>query len=176
MVVIQRIRVVWRQDERGAAHAGLRRNVPRVLPLPDPLPEDAVVVHDVVADSSSGYRLSERVLSGTSAAAAVPLELTPADDGVTMYATGSGAVYPRGGHRRRLFTVAEHQVGLYHANFRFMGCACSAQWWYEDWTVRVGNAAAHPGLFLERTPRQVADHRVSLYGGRPTNGAHFRGN
>jgi hypothetical protein len=166
MVVIQRIRVVWRQDERGAAHADLRRSVPEVLRLPESLPDDAVVVHEIVADSGSGYRLSERVLSGADAAAAVSLELAPTDGGVIVRASRSWAVYPWVDRPQRLFTVPDGQAALYLANFRFRGCTCAARWWYENWTVRVANAPARPDLFVERVPQQVADHRVHLYGGR----------
>ncbi|MEV4414569.1 hypothetical protein [Catellatospora sp. NPDC049609] len=166
MVVVQRIRVVWRRHERGAAHADLRRGVPQVLRLPESLPDAAVVVHDVVADSRTGYRLTERILSHREAAEAVALELAPADGGVTVRATASWAAYPRHEQPRRLFTVPDGQVGLYRANFRWQGSTCAWQWWYEDWTVRVANAPAQPHLFVERVPRHVADHRVHLYGGR----------
>ncbi|GAA1630834.1 hypothetical protein GCM10009679_39900 [Saccharothrix algeriensis] len=164
VVVIQRVRVVWRQDERGAAHADLRRGVPEVLHLPDALPDGPVVVHEIVADSADGYRLSERVLSGDRAAANVALELTPAEGGVTVRTTQTHAAYPYD-QPRRLFTVPAGQVALYRANFRVCGCTCATRWWYEDWTVRVANAPARPGLFTERAPQQIADHRVHLYGG-----------
>ncbi|WP_212823570.1 hypothetical protein [Catellatospora sp. TT07R-123] len=166
MVVIQRIRVVWGPQERGAAHADLRRAVPGVLRLPESLPDDAVVVHDVVARSGTGYRLDEHVLSGARAADAVSLELGTADGGVAVRTGRLTAVYPWQQYQRRLFTVAAGETALYRANFRFRGCMCAANSWYEDWTVRVANAPAHSDLFIERSPRHLADHRVHLYGGR----------
>ncbi|MBV1856501.1 hypothetical protein [Catellatospora tritici] len=165
MLVIQRIRVTWRADERGAAHADLRRQVPKVLPLPEEMPDDAVVVHDVVASSLDGYRFSERVRSGDRAAYALSLDLSSADGGVTVHLAHSSAVYPRSGAPRRLFTLSPGETALYLANFRFRGCQCSASWWYEDWTINVAHAAARSDVFLGRTPHHLADHRVNLYGG-----------
>ncbi|WP_155372581.1 hypothetical protein [Catellatospora vulcania] len=166
VVVVQRIRVRWTADERGAGDADLRRGLSDARRLPESLPADAVVVHDVVADHETGYRFTEQVLSGGDAASSASLQLTMTEQGVTVHAHARWAVYPRQDRPTRLFTLAPGEAGLYRANFRFRGCTCSASWWYEDWTVRVANAPARTDLFVRGTPQHVTDHRVRLYGGR----------
>ncbi|MDI1463307.1 hypothetical protein QEZ54_20190 [Catellatospora sp. KI3] len=148
-----------------------------MLPLPEDLPDDAVVGHDVTASPSGGYRLFERVWSGAGAAKTMSLDLSSSDDGITVHAAPTSAVYPRLWASRRLFTLAPGEAARYEANFRFRGCQCTANWWYEEWTVNIANAAATPELFLERTPRHQVDHRVNLYGAhspKRTGSAHRR--
>ncbi|WP_239086674.1 hypothetical protein [Catellatospora methionotrophica] len=164
MVVVQRVRVRWSADARGAGDADLRRGLSEARRMPEALPDGPVVVHDVFADHADGYRFSEQVRSGGDAAS---LEFSESEQGVTVRACVRDAVYPPHDRATRLFTLAPGKVGLYRANFRFRGqCCCSASWWYEDWTVRVANAPASPELFLHRSPQYTADHRVQLYGGR----------
>ncbi|MEU7823408.1 hypothetical protein [Catellatospora sp. NPDC049133] len=167
MVVIQRIRVRWSTDARGAGEANLRRGLSDARHLPESVPAVPAAVHDVFADHATGYRLSEQVLSGPDAAKSTALQLTLTGHDVTVHALGVSAAYPRQDRPVRLFTLAPGEVGLYRANFRFCGsCSCSASWWYEDWTVRVANAPSRPNLFLDPAPQLVADRRVHLYGGR----------
>lgn len=167
VVVVQRIRVRWSADARGAGDADLRRGLSDARHLPESLPDRPVVVHDVVADHAAGYRFTERVQSGRDAASSTSLELSEVEHGVTVHACVRETVYPLHDRPIRLYTLAPGETGLYRANFRFRGqCCCSASWWYEDWTVRVANAPARPDLFLHRAPKHTADHRVHLYGGR----------
>ncbi|GAA1367537.1 hypothetical protein GCM10009661_22010 [Catellatospora chokoriensis] len=167
VVVIQRIRVRWSTDARGASDADLRRGLTDARRLPESLPDGPVVVHDVLADHANGYRLTEQVISGRDPASSASLQLSETERGVTVQVCVRGAVYPLQDRQTRLFTLAPGEIGLYRANFRFRGqCCCSASWWYEDWTVRVANAPARPELFLHQVPQQVSDRRVGLYGGR----------
>ncbi|MEU8078957.1 hypothetical protein AB0B31_26390 [Catellatospora citrea] len=167
MVVIQRIRVRWSTDARGAGDAAQRRGLSEARHLPESLPDGPVVVHDVLADHADGYRFTEQVRSGRDPASSASLQLSDVERGVRVHVCVRDAVYPLHDRQTRLFTLAPGEIGLYRANFRFRGqCCCSASWWYEDWTVRVANAPARPDLFPHRAPQQVADHRVQLYGGR----------
>lgn len=42
--------------------------------------------------------------------------------------------------------------------------SCDTSWYYEDWTVHVGNGLAEPDRFTGRAPDHAVDHRVHLYG------------
>jgi hypothetical protein len=74
--------------------------------------------------------------------------------------------YPRPGPSARLFILEPGQVGRYHANFRFTGCACNPSWWYEDWLIHISNATVPADRFLHGRPDHDVDQRVQLYGGR----------
>lgn len=166
-VVIQRIRVTWPADARGARDANLRRGLSDARHLPESPPGEPVVVHDVVAAHETGYRFSERMRFGADATAEASPRLETTERGVTVHVHPRWAVYPWHERPSRLFTLAPGEIGIYRANFRFRGwCPCSAEWWYEDWTIRVANAPNRPDLFRATTPRHVADRRVQLYGGR----------
>jgi hypothetical protein len=164
VVVIQRVRVRWGAGSRGAAHATARRRIPQVLELPA-LPNDEVVVHDVFHDEALAYRPTPQVGAGPAEARAVGLWIEIADDGVVVERLPGWAAYPIRRAPARLFTLKSGQVGRYHANFRFTGCACAPQWYYEQWTVHVAHAEPRPDLFLAGVPVREVDDRVHLYGG-----------
>jgi hypothetical protein len=166
MIVIQRVRVRWSSAGRGAAAATARSGLPDVYPLPS-APDGPPVVHDVLLDEAADYQPSSRVVVGDGRAREVGLWLTTAGDGtVTVDRLPGWAAYPRWWRiRGRLFTLGAGQVGRYRANLRATGCACTPQWYYEQWTIQVANALASTDLFLRARPDRDIDERVHLYGG-----------
>jgi hypothetical protein len=54
---------------------------------------------------------------------------------------------------------------LTKANFRFTGCACAPQWFYEQRTIHVAHTEARSDLFLATAAVHDVDDRVHLYGG-----------
>jgi hypothetical protein len=151
VVIAQRVRVRWSAASRGAAHADLRRGVGDVYELPA-LPEESLLVHDVLADEATGYLLEAQVLAGPDAVRAAGLWIECAGDRVVVDRLASGAAYPVRRTPARLFTLAPGQIGRYRANFRFTGCACSPRWYYEQWTIHVAFAPTRPDLFLDAQP------------------------
>jgi len=126
----------------------------------------------VLADEANGYARRDEVLAGgVERAGAVGLWLTVQAGAVTVGRLPGQAVYPRRYDPVRLFTLLPGQVGRYRANFRFRGCQCSAEWWYESWLLHVSNAPAEPGRFVRGVPDRDGDVRVHLYGGARRSGA-----
>ncbi|GAA1830042.1 hypothetical protein GCM10009682_56040 [Luedemannella flava] len=164
MIVVQRVRVRWDSDSRGAPAANARRGLPERHPLPSPLPDADIVVHDILADVGTGYRPDARTLVGAKAAEQASLRLALVDDQLVVHRLPGWASYPaRPRHPRRLFALLPGQIGRYRANFRFTGCQCAARWWYEQWTVHV---ARGPDGFAAPAVDHDVDDRVHLYGGR----------
>jgi len=179
MVVVQRVRVRWDAASRGSAQADVRRAVADVYRLP-PLESDVpVVVHDVLADESAGYRPVEQVLAGADAARAAGLWIETEGSAVIVDRLPGWAAYPAPRPYPRLFKLMPGEVGRYRANFRFTGCCCAPQWYYESWTVHVAYDTPRADLFLDsridasRIDHDV-DHRVHLYGGRQRRSARVR--
>jgi hypothetical protein len=135
-----------------------------VLEVP-PLPDGDVMVHDVLADEAVGYQPTTRLGAGLDEVRAVGLWIETAGDEVTVGRLPGRAAYPIRRRPTPLFTFKPGQVGRYHANFRFTGCACAPQWYYEQWTIHVAHAEARSDLFLVSAPVRVVDERVHLYGG-----------
>jgi hypothetical protein len=131
------------------------------------LPDGDVVVHDVLADEAVGYRPTEQSGAGLDEAREVGLWIEVSRDRVMVDRLPGWAAYPIRRAPARLFTLKPGQVGRYHANFRFTGCACAPQWYYEQWTIHVAHAEARPDLFLVTPPVREVDDRVHLYGGAP---------
>jgi hypothetical protein len=164
VVIVQRVRVRWSAASRGAVHADLRRGVGDVYELP-PLPDESLLVHDVVADEAAGYLPEAQVLAGADAVRAAGLWIECAGDRVVVDRLPSRAAYPIRRTPARLFTLAPGQIGRYRANFRFTGCACAPRWYYEHWTIHVAVAAVRQDLFLDAQTVRDVDDRVHLYGG-----------
>ncbi|MFI7027098.1 hypothetical protein ACIBK1_00140 [Microbispora rosea] len=160
-VVVQRVRVRWSKEDRGAREAARRASLDRAFPLPA-APPGTPLVHDVLIDTEGGVRIEERTAAE---AEGVRLRLIETDGGLKVERLPSHASYPVPRHRAHLFTLGPGQVGRYLANFRFTGCACAPCWHYEEWTTYVATLPARRDLFLtrERYDAEV-DSRVSLYG------------
>ncbi|WP_432927081.1 hypothetical protein ACQPZZ_37895 [Microbispora sp. CA-135349] len=164
-VVVQRVRVRWSKEGRGAREATRRAELGRAFPLPAS-PPGTPLIHDVLIDTEGGVRVEERA---TAEAEDVRLLLTQTDGGLKVERLPSHAAYPLQRHRSHLFTLRPGQVGRYLANFRFTGCACAPRWHYEDWTTYVAILPARRDLFLgvflgRKRYDAEFDGRVSLYG------------
>ncbi len=148
MITIQPIRVRWTAAGRGARAANTRRGLDRPVTLPASLPNAEVVVHEVLADEAVGYRHHAEVLTGKlQRASDVGLWLGFEGAAVIVQRLPGSAAYPPPRRPARLFTLQPGQVGRYKANFRFTGCACNPSWYYESWTVHIGNGGmARNGL------------------------------
>lgn len=166
VLVVQRVRVRWDANARGAAHAVRRRSVAEAYELP-PLPAgEMLVVHDVLADEADCYRPVSSVGSGAQAMQAVGLHAALTAESVVIDRLSNRAAYPAWRTSYRLFTLRPGQYGRYRANFRFTGCACAPHWYYETWTVHIAFTSPRPNLFLNATADRDIDQRVHLYGGR----------
>lgn len=164
MITIQRVRVRWGAASRGAPHANARRGLNAPADLPRSLPDAEVVIHDVLADEATGYERHEKVRHGElKRARDAALRLSQDGPGLVVAWLPPSAAYPRRVASTRLFTLQPGEVGQFRANFRFTGCACAPQWWYEDWLIRVGAGVIED--FAQREPAVDLDHRVHLYGG-----------
>ena len=142
MILIQRVRVRWTADARGAPAANARRGLVRAMPLPRALPEGEVVVHDVLADRAAGYEHRDGVRAGDVALTReAGLWLGRDQACIVVDRLPGSAAFPRPSASARLFTLAPGQVGRYRANFRFTGCGCDPSWYYEEWLVHVGHGA-----------------------------------
>ncbi|MEU4661697.1 hypothetical protein AB0F83_08095 [Micromonospora chalcea] len=161
MILIQRVRVRWTADARGAPAANARRGLVRAMPLPRALPEGEVVVHDVLADQAAGYKHRDGVRAGDVALTReAGLWLGRDQACIVVDRLPGSAAFPRPSASARLFTLAPGQVGRYRANFRFTGCGCDPSWYYEEWLVHVG----HGAVASFGAPDRDVDHRVHLYG------------
>lgn len=179
-VVVQRVRVRWSKEGRGAREAARRAAIGRAFPLPAPVPVHArralpvgdvrspvpdrtpLLVHDVLIETEGDVRVHERTVAE---AAEVRLRLTETDDGLKAERLPTYAAYPLLRRHSHLFTLGPGQVGRYLANFRFTGCACAPRWHYEEWTTYVATLPASRDLFLGRERFDAEfDGRVSLYG------------
>jgi hypothetical protein len=165
VLVVQRVRVRWGAHARGATHAVWRRAVAEAYELPPVPPEETLVVHDVLADEADGYRPATAIGSGPRAVREAELHINLSGHGAVIERLPGRAAYPAWRTSYRLFTLKPCQIGRYRANFRFTGCACAPQWYYESWTVHVAFASARPDLFLSGLPDRDVDQRVHLYGG-----------
>jgi len=175
VIVIQRVRVRWTAAARGASAANARRGLDRAVALPQSLPASDVVIHEILADESTGYERHDELLhGGVKRARSIGLWLDREGDTVTVDRLPGSAAYPRPYPSSRLFALAPGQVGRYRANFRFTGCSCNPSWYYEDWLVHVGHGPVREDRFVQGQPARVVDHRVHLYGGttrRPSAGS-----
>ncbi|GAA2519552.1 hypothetical protein [Winogradskya humida] len=168
MITIQRVRVRWSAASRGAPQANERRGLSRPAQLPSFLPDDDVVIHDVLADEAAGYERRDGVVSGgLDRARDLGLWLSVRDSALIADKLPGWAAYPRQSGPGRLFTLLPGQVGRYRANFRFTftTCPCNPSWYYEDWLVLVGNGTLTAADFISREPDHDVDHRLHLYGG-----------
>jgi hypothetical protein len=173
VITIQRVRVRWTAKGRGAPQANARRGLDSPVLLPASLPTDEVVIHEVMADESSGYARHEEVLAGGVARAReTGLWLRLEGTSVTVHRMPSRAAFPRSGRPARLFTLSAGQVGRYRANFRFAGSIGYPSWYYEDWLLHITNGSPKsaasfrdPEVFLRSEPDHEVDARVHLYGG-----------
>jgi hypothetical protein len=141
--------------------------------LPASLPAGAVVIHEVLADEAVGYARRDEALAGDlGRAREVGLWLSLDGATVTVERLPNWAAYPRHRPSSRLFNLGPGQVGRYRANFWFTGCACNPSWYFEPWTVHIGNGQVRADRYAEGTPDHDVDDRVHLYGGlTPTTGA-----
>ncbi|MCW3839650.1 hypothetical protein ONA70_06020 [Micromonospora yasonensis] len=161
-LVVQRIVVRW--SSRDAAAGTVRGRLRRQYALP-PLPSDVLAVHELLLDEATGYRPAEQLREGAAAARDAGLWVEWRDGRALVDRLPSRASFPVRRVGTRLFSLAPGQLGRWRANFRFTGCHCSARWWYEEWTVHVAHAPAHPGLFHDGRWTRDRDERVHLYGG-----------
>ena len=166
MVVIQRVRVRWGAHARGSVQAGLRSGLPDAFTLAAFEPSD-VVVHEVLLDEADSYQPIPSVEYGKSAARAAGISLDADSDGtVTIDRLPGRQAYPIQHRPQRLFTLYNGQIGRCRANFRFTGCACAPQWYYEQWTTHILNGARPcQEVFVKGQPHHDVDLRVHLYGG-----------
>jgi hypothetical protein len=162
VIVIQRVRVRWGAHARGSVEAGL----PDVFTLAAFEPAD-VVVHEVLLDEASSYQPILSVEYGKSAARSAGIWLkADSDAALTIDRLPGRQAYPIQRRRQRLFTLHNGQTGRYRANFRFTGCACAPQWYYEQWTTHIFNGASpSQEVFVNGQPHHDVDLRVHLYGG-----------
>jgi hypothetical protein len=167
VVVIQRVRIRWGADSRGAAHADRRHGLPEAYLLPTLTTEPAgpVLVHDVLLDEAAEYQPTFHVLEGRGAAGAARLWVERAGEVVTVDRLPSQAAYPVRRLPVRLFTLTADRIGRHRTNFRSTGCACAPQWFYEQWTTHVANASPSADMFLDPHAARDIDDRVHLYGG-----------
>lgn len=132
------------------------------------MPDDDVVVHDVLADEAAGYECQDEVTCGD-AKRARDLDLWLSTDGSSLVVDRLPglAAYPRQSGPARLFVLLPGQIGRYRANFRFTftTCPCNPSWYYEDWLILVANGQVQSDGFVRREPDHDVDHRVHLYGG-----------
>ncbi|GAA2706365.1 hypothetical protein [Actinoplanes palleronii] len=168
MITVQRVRVRWTAESRGAPQANARRGLCRPAPLPLPMPPGAVVVHDVLADERAGYLPRDEVTGGDDAR---DLDLLLSPKGAALAVDrlpGHYVAYPQQSGPARLFTLLPGQIGRYRANFRFTHttCPCNPSWYYEDWLVHIANGPVASDAFTSREPDHDVDHRVHLYGGK----------
>lgn len=170
--MVQRIRVRWDADGRGAVQANRRSGLPDAFVLPDPLVGDVlmhdvmmrdgnahggkahggkahdgkahdIVVHDVLMDSAEDYRPAPSVGYGQPAARKAGLWLELRDGKLVVDQLPGRHAYPRPRASQRLFTLGSGQIGRVRANFRFTGVCCARHWHYEQWTVHVVHVALH---------------------------------
>jgi len=130
------------------------------VPVGEPL-----IVHDVLADEADGYRPASAVRSGLQAVRDAGLHVDLSGHCAMIERLAGRAAYPAWRTSYRLFTLQPGQIGRYRANFRFTGCACAPQWYYESWTIHVAFVSARPDLFLSSGADHDVDQRVHLYGG-----------
>ncbi|MGC5019639.1 hypothetical protein [Micromonospora sp. DT47] len=168
-LVVQRVRVRWGSRARGAPDAALRRSIPQAYRLPQP-PDERILVHEVLADETTGYQPVATLSTGAEAAREAGLWIELADGRAVVDRLPGRAAYPLRRISVQLFTLEPGQVGRYRANFRFTGCACAPAWHFEQWTVHVAYAVARPELFLNPTYARDVDDRVHLYGGTARRG------
>lgn len=175
MITIQRVRVRWTAAGRGARAANTRRGLDRPVTLPASLPNAEVVVHEVLADEAVRYTRHAEVLTGElQRASDVGLWLGFEGAAVIVQRLPGSAAYPPPRRPARLFTLQPGQVGRYKANFRFTGCACNPSWYYESWTVHIGNGGMDADRFVHANADHAVDDRVHLYGGTPPPGRRSR--
>ena len=162
VITIQRVRLRWDVDGRGAPAATARRSLDRAVLLPSVAEEADVAAHDVLVHPTRHQRL----LTGDLATAGqVGLALTPLDDGaLTVSRVPGSGTYPFVHRPKRLFTLKPGQVGRYRANFREAGRCCDRSWHFESWLVHVSNGSAASDRFLHEIPAHDIDDRVHLYG------------
>ena len=164
VVIVQRVRVRWSAASRGAAQANSRRAIPDAFPLPS-TPAGEIIVHDVFAGETNGYRPTQQFLVGSGQARDAWLSIELHDDTAVLDWLPDYAAFPTRSGRSRLFTLAPGQIARYRANFRFTGSCCSPQWYYEQWTIQAANAPARSDLFRHARYARDIDDRVHLYGG-----------
>ena len=167
VIVIQRVRMRWGAHARGSVQAGLRSRLPDAFTLATFEPADAVV-HEVLLDEPDSYQSASSIEYGKSAARTAGIWLEADSDGaLTIDRLPGWQAYPIQRRPQRLFTLHNGQIGRCRANFRFTGCACAPQWYYEQWTTHIFNGA-RPGheVFVNGQPHHDVDLRVHLYGGR----------
>lgn len=157
-VVLQRVSVWWGSGNRGAEAARLRRGLPTDFAPPG---GDGWLVHEVAMWDRRGYRPEESVRAPEKRPHPWGLRLVEHGGRLKVDRTSVGDAFPQR-WPRPLFDLAPGETGLYRANFRFVALSHSSQWWYSDWTVRVGFGV---GATWPEPVRQV-DDRVSLYGNR----------
>ncbi|SNY55514.1 hypothetical protein SAMN05421748_116160 [Paractinoplanes atraurantiacus] len=127
-----------------------------------------MVIHDVLADETTGYTTRHQVSSGgVERARDLGLWLSKETSAVLVDRLPGSAAYPRQSGPVRLFKLLPGEIGRYRANFRFAvtTCQCNPSWFYEDWLLLMANGEIETDGFLARTPDHDVDHRVHLYGG-----------
>ncbi|HCT75312.1 MAG TPA: hypothetical protein DGG94_04325 [Micromonosporaceae bacterium] len=167
MIVIQRVRVRWGADARDSRHANLRSGLPDAFTLPGVDACD-VLVHDVLMDEANAYQPTTSIEYGLSAARDAGIRLDVDNDGVVIVDQLPGRqAYPIRRRTQRLFIVRKGQIGRYKANFRFTGCACAPQWYYEQWTTHITSEDhINTDVFVNCERHHDVDQRVHLYGGQ----------
>ncbi|TDC72194.1 hypothetical protein E1193_28280 [Micromonospora sp. KC606] len=132
------------------------------------MPDNDVVVHEVLADEAAGYVCHDEVTgSGVDGARDLDLWLSMVSSSLVVDRLPGLAAYPRQSGPARLFVLLPGQIGCYRANFRFTftTCACNPSSYYEDWLILVANGQVRSDGFISREPDHHVDHRVHLYGG-----------
>jgi hypothetical protein len=168
VITIQRVRVRWSADARGAPQANARRGMCGPVRLPAPPATDELLIHDVLADEANRYARHDTVVTGgPDRARDLGLWLSVESSALLVDRLPGRAAYPRHSGPGRLFALLPGQLGRYRANFRFTftTCACNPSWYYEDWLVLVANGEVETDGFISREPDYDVDQRVHLYGG-----------
>jgi hypothetical protein len=164
MVIVQRIVVRWTKQGRGADQAARRREIPSAFPLP-PMPDEPLVLHDVVADEESVYMPASKIDGRSLPAQLVGLRFDEvAGSKLRVSRSQVWSSYPHNRRPAQLFLLEPGEQVRYRANFRFSGYG--TDWYYEQWTVNIAFDARQTDLFLSEEFNQDRDERVSLYGGR----------
>ena len=161
VVVIQRVVVRWSAAGRGAAAANVRRSIPEVLPLPS-LPDDPIVLHDVLAWDALGYAPKSIVTADAAAVREAGLWVEMAGDEVTV--DRFSVAFPGWRGPDRLFALRPGQVARFRANLRLPLGTRLGDWHYEQWTIHVAHAKPSAELFLQARLSHDIDCRVHLYG------------
>ncbi|MEV0151985.1 MULTISPECIES: hypothetical protein [unclassified Nonomuraea] len=161
MVIVQRIVIRWTKHARGADEAKRRREIPLAFELP-PMPDEPLVVHDLLAEERTEYAPTAVIGSHPLPAQLNGLRFHLSEAAVAVVRTPVWAAYPTNRFPGRVFLLEPGECARYQANFRFSGY--STEWYYEQWVINIAHKPWRRSLFLAEELDHHKDERVSLYG------------